>query len=211
MRIDRCASVFIGGFRFLSAGGLAIIGGVALIAAPAAHAVTALDYTRGTLERARAIVNTEHPHNQKLAELEAVLKHFLDTETMGRAALADHWKQFTPAQQKEFLTLFRTLFQRTYLQKLLFFEKPVFEYVGEAPADGFTRVDTKILTPRDDFAVTYRMRANGDGWLATDIQVEDLSLTRNFEQQLDRQLTKGSVETLLDSMRKKFGGKDEME
>ena len=176
-----------------------------------ARAVTALDYTREILERARAIVNTDHPHNQKLAELEAVLKGFLDTDTMGRDALATHWKQFSPAQQKEFLTLFRTLFQRTYLQKLLFFEKPVFEYVGEAATEGYTRVDTKILTPRDDFAVTYRMRPSGGLWLATDIQVEDLSLTRNFEQQLDRQLTKGSIENLLESMRKKFGGKDDLE
>lgn len=175
----------------------------------AAHAGSALDYTRETLERARAIVNTDHEHNRKLTELEAVLKDFLDTDRMGRDALDEHWKQFNPAQQKEFLALFRTLFQRTYLQKLLFFEKPDFVYVGEAPGDGFTRVDTKILTPKDEFAVTYRMRADGARWLATDIQVEDLSLTNNFRQQLDRQLSKESAEALLDSMRKKYGGKDE--
>ncbi len=174
-------------------------------------AFSALDYTRDTLERARAIVNGDHPHNQKLAELEAVLKDFLDTDSMGRTALGDHWTQFSPAQQREFLSLFRTLFQRTYLQKLLFFEKPVFDYSGETPADGFTRVDTKIVTPKDEFLVIYRMRAAGARWLATDIQVEDLSLTANFRQQLDRQLTKGSIEALLESMRKKFGGQNDTE
>lgn len=196
---------------YLSALRALTLGVVLTASAAPVRAATALDYTREVLERARAIVNTEQPHNEKLAALEAVLKDFLDTDTMGRDALATHWKQFTPGQQKEFLTLFRRLFQRTYLQKLLFFEKPVFEYVGEAPVENYTRVDTKILTPRDDFAVTYRMRKSGERWLATDIQVEDLSLTRNFEQQLDRQLTKGSVDTLLDSMRKKFGGKDDLE
>jgi ABC-type transporter MlaC component len=177
----------------------------------AALAATALDYTKDVLERARVIVNTDKDHNQKLANLEALLKDFLDTDQMGRDALADHWKQFTLAQQREFLTLFRTLFQRTYLQKLLFFEKPVFKYIGETPGDGFTRVDTSIVTSRDEFAVTYRMRPAGDRWLATDIRVEDLSLTNNFRQQLDRLLTKGSVQTLLDNMRRKFGSgaKDE--
>jgi len=178
------------------------------LAAPV-HAGTALEYTRDTLERARAIVNSDQDHNQKLAALEAVLQDFLDTDKMGRDALDQHWPTLTPAQQKEFLSLFRTLFQRTYLQKLLFFEKPDFVYVGEAAGDGFTRVDTKIVTPKDEFAVTYRMRAAGTRWLATDIQVEDLSLTNNFRQQLDRQLSKGSIATLLDSMRKKYGGKDD--
>ncbi|MBI1817360.1 MAG: ABC transporter substrate-binding protein [Deltaproteobacteria bacterium] len=154
-------------------------------------------------------MNGDHLHNQKLSELEAVLKDFLDTDAMGRAALGDHWTQFSPAQQREFLALFRTLFQRTYLQKLLFFEKPVFDYVGETPGDGFTRVDTKIVTPKDEFMVTYRMRAAAARWLAIDIQVEDLSLTDNFRQQLDRQLSKGSIEALLESMRKKFGGQDD--
>ncbi|HVN85939.1 MAG TPA: ABC transporter substrate-binding protein [Candidatus Binatia bacterium] len=180
-----------------------------LCGARAGQGATALDYTRDVLDRARAIVNTDHPHNQKLAELEAVLSDFLDTDQMGRDALDEHWKQFSAAQQKEFLRLFRTLFQRTYLQKLLFFEKPDFVYVGEAPGDGFARVDTKILTPKDEFAVTYRMRPSGSHWLATDIQVEDLSLTNNFRQQLDRQLSKGSAEALLDGMRKKYGGKDD--
>jgi ABC-type transporter MlaC component len=176
-----------------------------LALAPAAFAATALDYTRNILEKARAIVNTDQDHNKKLADLQALLKDFLDTDQMGRDALAEHAKQFSPAQLKEFLGLFRTLFQRTYLQKLLFFEKPVFEYVGETPVDGFTRVDTTIDTPRDQFSVTYRMRPAGDHWLATDIQVEDLSLTNNFRQQLDRLLSKGSVETLLGSMRRKYG------
>lgn len=176
-----------------------------LALAPAAFAATALDYTRNILEKARAIVNTDQDHNKKLADLQTLLKDFLDTDQMGRDALADHAKQFSPAQMTEFLGLFRTLFQRTYLQKLLFFEKPVFDYVGETPVDGFTRVDTTIDTPRDQFSVTYRMRPAGDHWLATDIQVEDLSLTNNFRQQLDRLLSKGSAETLLDSMRRKYG------
>ncbi|MBI4517391.1 MAG: ABC transporter substrate-binding protein [Deltaproteobacteria bacterium] len=183
-----------------------LLAGVCCGSGSPARAGTALDYTREVLERARAIVNADHPHNQKLAELEKLLEGFLDTDYMGKDALGEHVKHFTATQQQEFLKLFRTLFQRTYLQKLLFFDKPVFEYVGEAAAGALTQVNTKIVTPRDEFLVSYRMRAASGRWLATDIQVEDLSLTSNFRQQLDRQLSKGAVDTLLDSMRRKFGG-----
>jgi len=171
-----------------------------------AWAATPLEYTRTILEQTRVIVDSAKAHDAKLAELSALLKNFLDTDTMGRQALDKHWAQFSPAQQKEFLTLFRELFQRTYVQKLLLFERPDFAYAGDVVApDGTARVDTKIITPRDEFAVTYQLRPNGKTWLATDIKIEDLSLTNNFRRQLDRLLTKSTPDDVLNRMRKKYG------
>jgi len=183
-----------------------ILTAAAVLVATAAHAATPLEYTKATLEQTRVIVGGNQSHNDKLAALSALLKNFLDTDTMGRAALDKHWAQFSAAQQKEFLSLFRELFQRTYTQKLLLFEKPDFGYVGEEKlADGTARVDTKIITPRDEFAVTYQLRPDGDHWLATDIKIEDLSLTTNFRRQLDRLLSGSSPDEVLGRMRKKYG------
>ncbi len=181
------------------------VGAVALGFAAAARAATPLECTRQTLEQTRVIVDGTASHNQKLTDLSALLRTFLDADTMGKAALDKNWSKFTPAQQKEFLTLFRELFQRTYVQKLLLFERPDFAYVGEQVDARTARVDTKILTPRDEFAVVYRMRADGNRWLATDIQIEDMSLTANFRRQLDRLLAKSSPEEVLNRMRRKYG------
>lgn len=177
-------------------------------AAPTAATTSALSFTRQTLEQTRVIIDSDRTHNEKLAALHDLLLGFLDTDTMGRAALADHWKQFSAAQQKEFLHLFRELFQRTYVQKLLLFDRPDFEYEGEEKMDDYTRVDTAIVTPRDEFAVTYKFRSEDGGWRAYDIQIEDLSLTANFRRQLDNLLTKSSVNNVLDRMRRKYGDAD---
>jgi phospholipid transport system substrate-binding protein len=174
-------------------------------AATAAAGVTALDQTRKTLDKTRVIIDSDRPHNDKLAALHALLEGFLDTDTMGRTALDQHWGKFTAGQQKEFLKLFRELFQRTYVQKLLLFDRPDFEYVGQESEGDHIRVDTKILTPRDDFAVTYQFRQRGEAWAAFDIRIEDLSLTTNFRRQLDRLLAKTSPASLLDRMRRKYG------
>jgi phospholipid transport system substrate-binding protein len=174
--------------------------------ASVAWAATPLEYTRATLEQTRAIVDSTRTHDEKLAALSALLKDFLDTDTMGRSALDQHWSKLSAAQQREFLSLFRELFQRTYVQKLLLFERPDFGYVGEERhANGTARVDTKIITPRDEFAVTYQMHPEGDHWVATDIKIEDLSLTANFRRQLDRLLAKSSIDEVLARMRKKYG------
>ncbi len=110
-----------------------------------AWAASPLEYTRSTLEQARAIVGSDQTHNDKLAALSVLFTKFLDTDAMGRAALGKHWSSFTPEQQKEFLVLFRKLLQRTYVQELLLFEKPNFVYVGEKRLDGEASVKTKIV------------------------------------------------------------------
>jgi phospholipid transport system substrate-binding protein len=170
-----------------------------------AWAASPLEFTRATLEQARAIVSSDQTHNDKLAALSVLFTKFLDTDAMGRAALGEHWSSFTPEQQKEFLVLFRKLFQRTYVQELLLFDKPNFVYVGEARVDGEARVSTKIVTPRDDFNVVYQLRPEGDRWLVTKITVEDVSLTANLGSQLDHLLSRSSVEDVLNLMQRKYG------
>lgn len=168
-------------------------------------ATTALEYTRVTLEKARAVVESDRSRDERLTELDELLVHFLDTDTIGRTALGTHWRRFTPRQKKEFLSLFRVLFQRTYVQKLLLFERPEFAYRGQHRANDHTIVDTKIITPKNEFSVSYRLRPERGRWMAVDVQVEDLSLTANYRRQLDRILKTSSVENLLDRMRRRYG------
>jgi phospholipid transport system substrate-binding protein len=170
-----------------------------------AWAASPLEYTRATLEQARAIVSSDQNHNDKLAALSVLFTKFLDTDAMGRAALGKHWSSFTPQQQKEFLVLFRRLFQRTYVQELLLFDKPRFTYVGETRVDGEAIVNTKIITPRDEFSVVYQLRPEGELWRVTGITVEDVSLTANLGSQLNDLLSRDSVEDVLNLMQRKYG------
>jgi len=175
-----------------------------LLVAPA-QAATPLDYTRTVLEQARTIVAGSQTHDEKLAALSTLFSKFLDTNEMGREALGEHWSSFTPAQQKEFLGLFSQLLERTYVQKLLLFENPNFVYAGQQQKGDQAIVDTKIVTPRDEFDVRYRLAAQGDNWQATAITVEDVSLTANLGSQLNDLLSRMSVDDLLALMRRKYG------
>ena len=171
----------------------------------AARAASPLDYTRTTLEQARTIVASNQTHNEKLAALSTLFSKFLDTDAMGREALGPHWSSFSPDQQKDFLSLFRELLQRTYVQKLLLFENPNFVYAGEQSTGAGAVVDTKIVTPRDQFDVSYRLKPAGDTWMATSITVEDVSLTANLGSQLNDLLSRMSVDDVLTLMRRKYG------
>jgi len=175
-----------------------------LLVAPA-RAATPIDYTRTVLEQVHAVVAGNQTQDAKLAALSALLGKFLDTDAMGREALGPHWSSFTPPQQKEFLELFRKLFQQTYVQTLLLFQNPDFVYAGEQMSGGGATVDTKIVTPRDQFDVSYRLIPAGDKWLATAITVENVNLTTNLSNQFNRLLDRMTVDDLLALMRRKYG------
>jgi phospholipid transport system substrate-binding protein len=175
-----------------------------LLVAPA-QASTPLDYTRTILDQARTIVASNQTEDGKLAALSGLLGKFLDSDEMGREALGEHWSSFTPAQRQEFLLLFRNLLERTYVQTLLLFQNPDFVYTGQRFQGNGAIVDTKIVTPRDQFDVSYTLVPASANWVATAITVENVNLTANLGNQFNRVLTRASVDDLLALMRRKYG------
>jgi ABC-type transporter MlaC component len=193
----------------------AMIAGAALVLATASLAGAATSYapggpmekTRTILQASNKIVTGPGSRDEKLVKLKELLRDFLDTDALGRQSMGKHLDGVTPAQQARFLDLFRDLFVRTYVQRLLLFEVPDFAY-GEEKITGNTAfVDTEIVTDRDRFAVDYKLRKDGKGWLATDILIEDVSLSSNFKAQFDKALSQDSFDGLLDKLERKHRGK----
>jgi ABC-type transporter MlaC component len=193
----------------------AMIAGAALLLATATLARAATSYapggamekTRSILQASNKIVTGPGSRDEKLVKLKELLRDFLDTDALGRQSMGKHLDGVTQAQQARFLDLFRDLFVRTYVQRLLLFEVPDFAY-GEEKITGSTAfVDTEIVTDRDRFAVDYELRKDGKGWLATDILIEDVSLSSNFKAQFDKALSQDSFDGLLDKLGRKLRGK----
>ena len=160
--------------------------------------------TRRVLTRSHDIVVGAGDRKQKLVALNQLLREFLDTEALSREAMGKHLEGKTPAEVSEFLRLFRELFVRTYVQRLLLFEAPEFAYGEETISLKDATVGTEIVTPRDRFAVDYRLHESPDGWRATDILVEGVSIARNFRAQFDAALAKDSFQGMLERLRKKL-------
>lgn len=163
--------------------------------------------TRSILQASNKIVTGPGDREQKLAALKELLRDFLDTDALGRQSMGKHLEGVTPAQEARFLDLFRDLFVRTYVQRLLLFEVPEFAY-GEEKVTGDTAfVETEIVTANDRFSVDYKLRKAPSGWLATDILIEEVSLSSNFRAQFDKALKQDSFDGLLDKLDRKLRGK----
>ena len=163
--------------------------------------------TQQILQSSNAIVTGPGDRDAKLVKLKVLLRDFLDTDALGRRSMGKHLEGVTPEQQARFLSLFRDLFVRTYVQRLLLFDVPEFAYGDERITGDTAVVETEIVTERDRFGVGYDLRKTDAGWSATDISIEDVSLGANFRSQFDRALSKNSFDGLMDRLDRKLHGK----
>jgi phospholipid transport system substrate-binding protein len=176
---------------------------VASLAAPVLGADTPLAHTRVVLERSNAIVRGPGDRKEKLGALGTLLRDFLDTDALARLAADAHLEGRSEDEVREFLTLFHEFFVRTYVQRLLLFDAPDFAFGAETVTADTARVGTEVVTPGDRFAVDYTLRRTPAGWRATDIEVEGVSLARNFRSQFDAAVAKESFQGLLARLRAK--------
>ena len=177
---------------------------VAMVAAgPVSAEDSPLALTRSVLERSNTIVRGSGDRKQKLAQLSDLLRGFLDTNALARLAAGPNLDGRSQAETDEFLKLFHEFFVRTYVQRLLLFDAPDFTYGGETINGDQARVATQVITPGDKFAVDYTLHKNPEGWRATDIDVEGVSLAKNFRAQFDAAVKKDSFQGLLERLRAK--------
>jgi phospholipid transport system substrate-binding protein len=183
---------------------LTVVVGAARAQAPAGAPDEPLAATRRVLERSSEIVRGPGDRKEKLLALNDLLREFLDTDALAELAAGKHLEGRSPEERVEFMRLFRDLFVRTYVQRLLLFDAPQFAYRDERVNGDTATVGTDIVTPGDRFGVDYTLRRTSPGWRATDIKVEQVSLAQNFRAQFDSALAKSDFQGLLDTLRKKL-------
>jgi phospholipid transport system substrate-binding protein len=165
-----------------------------------------LALTKSVLVRSNEIVRGPGDRKEKLARLSELLRGFLDTDALAQLAAKKHLEGRSPDEVQEFLRLFHEFFVRTYVQRLLLFDAPEFAFKNEVITGDEATVATEIVTPGDRFAVDYTLRRRAEGWRATDIAVEGVSLAQNFRAQFDAAVAKDSFQGLLDRLRAKVAG-----
>ncbi len=127
-----------------------------------------------------------------------------DWEEMSRRSLARHWAQRTPEEKKEFIPLFRSLLEQTYLDKVQGYSGEKVSYDGDSVDGDYGLVKVKILTTTNkEIPVEYRLLKRGNNWLVYDISIEGISLINNYRSQFNSIITKSSYKELVQKLKAK--------
>jgi phospholipid transport system substrate-binding protein len=176
-----------------------------------AQAGEPLEVVRAAVEKCIQILKdtrlqAKDKKTERIDRLREVLNPIFDYDEMSKRALGAHWRRRTPAEQEEFVILFRDFLERTYSDKIDLYggERVLF---GREMIDGdFAQVETTILSPKgEEIAVIYKLQRGNGQWKVYDAVVENISLVNNYRSQFDRVLSSASYEELVKRLREKLG------
>lgn len=176
--------------------------------AAVAKTVAPQEFVRTLTERALSVLRDEQLDNeQKATRLETELGDCCDFATTAKLVLARNWKQFAPAQQEEFVGLFKDYLVANYRKNIDGYAGETVEIIGgREESRGDYTVRTRILRQgQSEVLVDYRLRKNDDAqWLIIDIIAEGISLVSNLRSQFQEIYTQDGADGILAAMRAKI-------
>jgi len=144
----------------------------------------------------------------ELQNLFEITQKIFDFEEFSRRVLASHWKEFTPGQRKEFVTVFGEFLGKFYLSKLQekYNDEKVIclnqEIIGGTRALVYIKVQWRYL----EIPVKIRMIKRNGAWKVYDLSVFGISAVMNYRAQFKMVLSKESPQQVIDRLKKKIAG-----
>ncbi|MEW6595299.1 MAG: ABC transporter substrate-binding protein [Thermodesulfobacteriota bacterium] len=140
----------------------------------------------------------------RAARIARIIRPRFDFTTMAQLTLHKFWKEQSAADQARFLELFPRLLEKTYIAKMSLYESPRVEYLRERRAEDKAEVETRVVVNNTALLVSYRMHCQEGAWRIYDVNVEGVSLVRNYRSQLTAMLEQGGFATLLARIEEKI-------
>ena len=140
----------------------------------------------------------------KKEKLRGLYSEMFDEVELARRTLGANWKKLNPAQQEEFVRLYRQVLEKAYINKILSYtdQKIVFSRASML-SDNLAEVQTKIITSSQEIPLNYRVFLKDGTWKVYDVVIENVSLILNYRSQFESILAKNTPEQMLETLRKK--------
>lgn len=147
---------------------------------------------------------------QKRQTLSKLFDEAVDTDWIGKFALGHYWSSATPAEQADFLKLYRAYINKRYTSK---FSDEDVAHVDDITLTSITPQEkqqflakTRIVQKGDeDVIVDYLLAQNGSSCKVHDITIEGVSLITSQRAEFGSLAASAGVKGVNDAMKKQLG------
>ena len=140
---------------------------------------------------------------ERRAKLEEIIGRRFDYGEMAKRTLASRWKELSPEKQQEFTSLFQQFLANSYAGNVDGYSGEQVEYLKEREKGEFAEVQTKVVSPKVQFPLDYRLLKKEGEWRVYDVVIDGVSLMKNYRGQFSRIIDSSSFEGLLEKLRSK--------
>ncbi len=121
--------------------------------------------------------------DKKIERREMIMKTIterFDFREMSKRTLGSPWNDISPEQRDYFTQLMTKLLENNYIGQLEGYSGQKIEYVGERVKEDKAQVSTLIENKGAKYPVHYILNMEKDKWMVYDINIEGVSLIRNY-------------------------------
>ncbi|HKJ66308.1 MAG TPA: ABC transporter substrate-binding protein [Desulfopila sp.] len=126
-----------------------------------------------------------------------------DFREMSKRVLGSTWRDISEEERDAFTVQMTKLLENNYIGQLENYSGETVEYVGERVREGRAQVSTLIESQGNKYPVHYIMNMDDDKWMVYDINIEGVSLIRNYRAEFKSILRRENYEGLLQVLEEK--------
>ena len=120
---------------------------------------------------------------ERRAKIMSAIKVGFNFKEMCRRILGSTWNSISEEEQQHFTELMTKLLENVYIGKLENYSGQTIGYVSERVKGERAQVSTLIENKGQQIPVHYIMAIKDDRWMVYDINIEGVSLVRNYMEQ----------------------------
>jgi phospholipid transport system substrate-binding protein len=137
-------------------------------------------------------------HRTKRREkIMSLIKHGFDFREMSKRVLGKTWQEINDKEQDKFTTLMTKLLENVYIGKLESYSGQTLEFASETVKEDRAQVTVLLENNAAKIPLHYIMRKTDVRWMVYDINIEGVSLVRNYQEQFKSILRKDKYEGLV--------------
>lgn len=140
---------------------------------------------------------------ERRAKIMTHVKQGFDFREMSQRVVGKEWKDLPSGKQDHFQELFTKLLENAYIGKFENYSGQEIQYLGERLKDNRAIVSTQIENDGQLIPVDYIMISKESRWLVYDINIEGVSLVRNYMEQFKSILRRDKFDGLVKLLEEK--------
>ncbi len=174
-----------------------------------AHASSPTEVVKGVIDGVIRLLTdpalqapAQKTHRRQL--IKATVDRRFDYGEMAKRCLGVTWRQLSPGQRADFVSLFGELLEASYAEKIERYSGEQVTYLGERLDNhDYAEVRTVLFRKNDRIPMDYRLFKNSDDWMIYDVVIEGVSLVSNYRSQFTRIIQESSYGELVHRLRSK--------
>lgn len=141
---------------------------------------------------------------EQAEQVSRLIGNHFDFPKLARMVLGRHWKKRTPAEQKEFVSLFTELLERSHMMKMSTQAKAEQRFVGEEVKEDQAVVQAIAKVDDSEIPVEYILGQQNGTWKIYDLGIDGTRLSQIYRSQFNKVISKGSYDDLIRRMKIKL-------